>query len=117
MAVDALDIFAVAAIGTRRHASYETQRSELILRRLVLVGVRAFVPVAALVAQVMDIAHLELLDTVDFGLVVFDDGIHSLVTTVPVDQRRIGLHWFWSDDWGGGCDWWWLSSQRGPRVV
>lgn len=85
MAIYALGILAIAAVGTRCHASYKAQGSELLLCRFVLVRVGAVITVAAFVTQIVDIAHLELLDAVNFGLVVLDGRIHTLVTTISSD--------------------------------
>lgn len=45
--------------------------------------VGAFVTIRAIVAQVMHIAHVDLLDTFHLVLIIFHVRIHTLVISIP----------------------------------
>lgn len=87
MAIDALEIIALAAELAGRHAAHVAEGLQLVLGGLVVVIVRAGV-VGAVVAQEVDVAHLQLLDPLDFVGVVRHDGIDALAEPVARHLRR-----------------------------
>lgn len=99
MSIDALDVLAIAAMHTRRHPRDKAQSLDILLGRFVLVTMRASIAIAAFGAEVVDVAHLELFDPVNFCLVVFHLRVDSLAFPI--------LGWGWGR-WVGsfvGCDW------------
>lgn len=83
MAIDALCVLATAAILARSHARDKAKRHDLVFRRLITVLMCAAPFVRALVSKKMDVAHLHLLDAVDFSFViVLARRINALAGTV-----------------------------------
>jgi hypothetical protein len=69
MTINAFGILAKAAIATGGHTSHNAQSLKLGFRWDTLVLVGAFVAIRTLFAQIVDIAHLEFADAIDFGFV------------------------------------------------
>ena len=117
MAINALEIIALAAELAGGHAADIAQRLEFVLGGFVVVIVRAGV-VGAIVAQEVHVAHLQLLDPFHFVRVVGYHGVDPLAEPVAghlwgflviVGDRLRGRGW--GDDGGlgfggrgpGGC--------------
>jgi hypothetical protein len=97
MSVDTLEVGAPAAVNARGHAGDEPQSSNLIDGRLVIVNVRALLAIGAFLAQEVDIAHLELLDAIDFGLIVIAAAlIHALASSIACNRL---VTWLGFGDW------------------
>lgn len=87
MSINALDIRAATTVDTRRHTSNKLERANLVGGGLVVVRMRAVVAVRTLAAEIMDIAHFDLLDAVDFGFVVVAAGrVDALALAVAGDD-------------------------------
>lgn len=83
MTVHAFDVLTTTSVRAGSHASNKTQGQYLVLRGLVVMQVSALGTIRAFVAQEMNVAHFDLLDTVDFCLVVVATWrINTLAETV-----------------------------------
>lgn len=78
MTINALDILASTAVAARCHSGYNTQRLKLGFRRDTIMLVGALVSIRALMAEVVDIAHLEFAHTFYVALVEIARRIHAL---------------------------------------
>jgi len=85
MSINALGILASAAVSTARHARHNLEDLELFWCGRHIVTVGAFVAIGTLLAQKMDVAHLELADFVDGFFVIFEGGVHALAFAVAGD--------------------------------
>ena len=87
VAVNAFDVLATASVLTRCHACNKTEKPNLLSGWLVAVNVGALVVVGTLLSEVMDIAHLHLLDAVNLRLfVVFARRVDTLSCSVPCNE-------------------------------
>lgn len=86
MPINALRILAGTAISTASHARHHAQDLQFLGRRRFIVTMRAFLAVGTLVAQEMDVAHLESTHFVHGFLVVLEDGVNALAGTVARDR-------------------------------
>lgn len=101
MAINTQEIIALGPEPARRHARNIFEGREFILRRLVPVIVGALDAVGAVAAEVVDVAHVDLLDAVDFALVVLQLGVDALAVAVARDAGDGGGGWV-RGRWGGG---------------
>lgn len=87
MTVNAFDIRATTSIETRCHACNEAESCNLFLSGVAIVDVCAAVVVGAFLAEEMDVAHLELLDTINFGFVIVLVGrIDALASSIACNN-------------------------------
>ena len=113
MAINTQEIIALGPEPTRRHARNILERREFVLRRLVSVVVGALDAVGAVAAEVVDVAHVDLLDAVDLALVVLQLGVDALAVAVARDAGDgdgggVRGRWGGRDGCGGG------HGGRGP---
>lgn len=86
MTIYALDILATATTLTRGHARYKTESADFVLGGLEGVDVGACPIVRTLFSEEVNVAQFELLDTLDFSLVVvFTMRINALASSVACD--------------------------------
>ena len=90
MAIYALDIVALGPVVAGRGAGDVPQGVELVLRRPVQVLMRAAVAEGAVLAQEVDVAHLDALHALLLALADRLDGVDALAELVPRDRRRLG---------------------------
>ena len=104
MTEHALDILTDAAIQARRHACNETESRKLTAFHLVVVLVGAVVSIWAFLPEKMNVAQLELLNSVNLGFViVLARWINTLPSSVACDDLvTVGglIRWYSSYWWG-----------------
>ena len=83
MAIDALGVIAVCAKSARRHAGYILECLQFVLVGRVEMIMCAIITVWAIVPQVMNIAHVDLLDPLHLVFIIFHVWIHTLAVSVP----------------------------------
>ena len=85
MTIDAFGVIAVCPKSARCHAGHILECLQFVLVGRVKMIVGAFVAIRAIMAQVMNIAHVDLLDTFHLVFIVFHVRIHTLAVSVAWD--------------------------------
>jgi hypothetical protein len=85
VAVNALYIVARAAIPASRHASHDAQGLNLGFCWNAFMLVCALVSVGTFLAQIVDVAHFQFADAVDFGFVEGARWVYALAFAVARD--------------------------------
>lgn len=87
VAVDTLEVRASAAVNARSHTRDEPQCPNLVRSGLVIVDVCALLAIGTLFTQEVYIAHLDLLNAVDFGLIVIAAVlVHALTGSIACNR-------------------------------
>ena len=85
MTVNTLGILARAAISASRHAGHDAQSLDLGFCWNTLVFVSTLIAVWTFFAQIVDVAHLEFANTINFGFVKVACRVYALAFAVPWD--------------------------------
>lgn len=112
MAENAFDILTSAAIQARRHACNKTKSCEFASLCVIVVFVRTIVSIWTFLSQVVNIAQLELLYTVDlYFVIVFATRIDALSSPIACNDL-VAVSWLivWYSRYG----WRWCSRLRCP---
>lgn len=82
MTIDAFCVIAICPKSARRHAGHILECFQFVLVGRVKMIMSAVVAIRAIVAQVMNIAHVDFLDTFHLVFIIFYVRIHTLVISI-----------------------------------